>query len=94
MERAKKHRGLVSFCMKTAEMCFSKTCINLGRCYGNQGWVRRLKIFVLKISSFKFSESFKPVAQDVLEIFEEVYRGGGGGAQCTPPGWDRINVPF
>ena len=24
--------------MKTAKMCFSKTCVNFGRCYGNQGW--------------------------------------------------------
>ena len=38
-------------------------------------------IFVLKISSFKLSESFKSVAQSVREIFEEVYLG----AQCAPP---------
>ena len=38
------------------------------------------------------SESFKSVAQGVPEIFEEVYLGGGGGAQCAPPGWDRVKM--
>ena len=37
MEIANKRRVLLSFSMKTAEMCFSKTCVNFGRCYGNQG---------------------------------------------------------
>ena len=79
MELAKIRRVLVSFCMKTAEMSFSKTRVKFGRSYGNQGWERRLKniFFVLQINSFKFSESFKSVAQGVFEIFEEVYLGEG-----------------
>ena len=49
-----------------------------------KGERRRLKNnFFLKIISFKLSESFKSVAQAVLEILEEVY--GGGGAQLAPP---------
>ena len=35
--------------------------------------------FGLKIKSLKLSESFKSVARGVLEIFDEVYRGRGGG---------------
>ena len=34
---ARKRRVLMRFCMKTVEMCFSKTCINFGRCFDNQG---------------------------------------------------------
>ena len=40
---SKKHRVLVSFGMKTAEMRFSKTCVNFERCYGNQGWVEAVE---------------------------------------------------
>ena len=41
--------------------------------------------FVLEISSFKLSESFKSAAEGVLKIFEGVYvAGGGGGGQCAP----------
>ena len=36
------------------------------------------------------SESFKSVAQGVLEIFQEVYLGGGGGGHNVS-GWDRVN---
>ena len=62
--------------MNIAEMCFSKACVNFGRCHGNRGWGGGRKIiFVLKISSFKLSESFKSVAQGVPEIFEEMYLG-------------------
>ena len=70
---------------ETAKMCFSKKCVNFGRCYGNHGLAEAFEksIIVLKISSFKFAESFKSVAQGVLEIFEQVYMGGGGGAQCV-----------
>ena len=71
--------------MKTAEMCFSKTCANFGRCYGNQGWAKVVEksVFGLQISPFKLSESFKSVAQGVVEIFEEV-------AQCAH--LDRVNL--
>ena len=74
MEIANKCRVRVSFCMKTAEMYFSKTCFNFARCYGNQGWAEdaEKEICVLKISSFKLSESFKSVAQGFPEIFEKV----------------------
>ena len=82
MEKAKKTSSFGELFMKTAEMCFSKTCVNFARCYVNQGWAEGLKnIFVLKIKSFIFSESFKSPAQGVLEIFEEVYLG----AHCAPP---------
>ena len=62
----------------------SKTCVNFGRCYGNQGWAEAVEqfFFVLKITSFKLSECFKSVAQGVLEIFEEVYLGD---TLCAPP---------
>ena len=72
--------------MKTAEMRFSKTCVNFGRCYGNQGWAEAVEkqFFVLKISLFKLSESFESIAQGVLEIFEKVYLGGGGDVPPPP----------
>ena len=47
MEIAKQRRILVSFCMKIAEMCFEKTSVNLGRCYGNQGEKAVEKYFFL-----------------------------------------------
>ena len=35
---------------------FSKTCINFGRCYGNQGWAEAVEKYIfLKIRSFKGS---------------------------------------
>ena len=73
--------------MKTVEICCSKTCVNFGRCYGNQGWAETVEnqILFLKISSFDKSESFNSVAQGVLEIFWKVYLGGGGGTMCPPP---------
>ena len=40
--------------------------------------MRLHNIFVLKISSLKFSEIFKSLAEGILEVFEEVYQGGGG----------------
>ena len=57
--------------MKTAEICCSKTSVNFGRCYGNQGWAETVEnqMLFLKISSFEKSESFNSVAQGVLEIF-------------------------
>ena len=73
--------------MKTAEMRFSKTCVNFERCYGNQGWAEAVEkyIFIFQFNSFKLSESFKSVAQGVPEIFEEVYLGGGGHNVPPPP---------
>ena len=73
--------------MKTSEICCSKTCVNFGRSYCNQGWTEAVKIYfcVLKITSFKLSKRFKSVAQGILEIFEEVYLGGGGGGSNAPP---------
>ena len=69
------------------------TCVNFGCCYGNQGWADVVeKIFVLQNSSIKFSESFKSVLQGVLEIFEEVYLGGGGHNVSPPPWLDRVNL--
>ena len=69
--------------MKTAEMCCSKTCVKFGHCFGNQGWAEAVQkyFFVLKMSSFKISKSFKSVVQGDLEIFEEVHLGGGGGGR-------------
>ena len=57
--------------MKTVEICCSKTCVNVGRCYGNQGRAERVenRTHFLKIGSFEKSESFNSVAQGVLEIF-------------------------
>ena len=57
--------------MKTVEICCSKTCVNVGRCYGNQGWAETVEnhLHFLNISSFEKSESFNSVAQGVLEIF-------------------------
>ena len=57
--------------MKTVEICCSKTCVNIGRCYGNQGWAETVEnqMHFLKIGSFEKSESFNSVAQGVLEIF-------------------------
>ena len=77
--------------MKTAEMRFSKTCVNFERCYGNQGWAEAVQkqIFIFQFNSFKLSESFKSVAQGVPEIFEEVYLGGRHNVP-PPPGWDRV----
>ena len=43
MEIAKKTLSSVSVCMKTAEMCFSKTCINFGRCFGDQRWAQAVE---------------------------------------------------
>ena len=61
MEIAKKPGVLVSICMKNDEVSISKTCVNFGRSYGNQGWAEEVEnlIFVLKMSSFPVSESFK-----------------------------------
>ena len=56
----------------------SKSCINFGRCYGNQGWAEVVENKFLFCKLVKLSESFESVAQGVLEIFEEVYLGGGG----------------
>ena len=76
-----------------------KTCINFGHCFGKQGWVEAVEIQIcaLKITSMKLSESFSSVPQGALEMFHEVYLGGGGGAQCVPIppppfGWDRPGV--
>ena len=72
----------MSFCMKTAEMCFSKHASTLSVAMVTKGGWGGLKITVcFEISSFKLSESFKSVAQGVLEIFEEVYLG----EKCAPP---------
>ena len=73
--------------MKTAEMRFSKTCVNFERCYGNQGWAEAVKkyVFIFQFNLFKLSESFKSVAQGVPEIFEEVYLGGHN--VPPPPPW-------
>ena len=62
------------------EMCFFKTFVNFGCCYGNQGLANVVEnnFFFLQNSSCKLSENFESVAQGVLEIFEEVYREGGG----------------
>ena len=57
--------------MKTVEICCSKTCVNVGRCYGNQGWAETVEnlMHFLKIGAFEKSESFNSVAQGVLEKF-------------------------
>ena len=57
--------------MKPAEICCSKTSVNFGHCYGNQGWAETVEnqMLFLKISSFEKSESFNSLAQGVLEKF-------------------------
>ena len=57
--------------MKTVEICCSKTCVNVGRCYGNHWWAETVEnlMHFLKIGSFEKSESFNSVAQGVLEKF-------------------------
>ena len=47
--------------LENCQNVFLKTCVNFGRCYGNQEWAEAVEkyFFVLKISSFKFSESVK-----------------------------------
>ena len=51
-----------------------------------KGGRRQLKNnFVFKIRSFNWSESFKSVAQGVLEIFVEVSLGEGRGGTMPPP---------
>ena len=61
----------VSALSVSVEICCFKTCVNVGRCYGNQGWAETLenRMHFLKIGSFEKSESFTSVAQGVLEIF-------------------------
>ena len=58
-----------------------------GCLYGNQGWAGAVEnqIFALKIKSFKISERFKSLAQGVLEVFQEVYRGVGHNVPPPPP---------
>ena len=66
--------------MKIAPKGFQKHASTLCVAMVTKGWKRfENYIFVLKINSLQFSESFKSLAQGVFEIFEEVYRGGGGG---------------
>ena len=86
MEKAKKTSRSDKLLQKTAEMCFSKTCVNFGRCYGNQEWTESVEKYflVFQSSSFKLSGSFKFIDQGVLEIFKEVYLGGGGGTMLPP----------
>ena len=66
--------------MKTAKMCFTKHASTLDVTLVTKDRPRRYKkgIFVLKTRSCKLSESFNSIAEGVLEIFEEVYLGGGG----------------
>ena len=47
--------------MKTVEICCSKTCVNVGRCYGNQGWAETVEnqMNFLKICSFVHLKSQK-----------------------------------
>ena len=70
-------RSMELFAWKCQNVLF-KTCIKIGRCYGQQGWADAVEKYtvMLQINSFKLSESLKSVAQGVLEIFEEVYLGG------------------
>ena len=37
-ENSKKNVQFWRDFMKMAWMCYSKTCVNFGRCFGNQGW--------------------------------------------------------
>ena len=43
MEIAENVRVLGRFCMKAVEICCSKTCVNFGHCYGNQGWAETVE---------------------------------------------------
>ena len=47
VEIAQKRRVLVSFCMKTVETCFAKTCVKFGHCYGNHGWAEVVENYFL-----------------------------------------------
>ena len=57
--------------MKLVEKCCSKTCVDFGRFYGNQGWAETVEnqMHFFKISSFDKSESFNSLPQVVLEIY-------------------------
>ena len=74
---------------ETAELCFQKHASALDVAMVTKDGRRRLKnnFFVLKSSSFKLSESFKSVAQGVVEILEEVYLGKGAQYLPPPPSW-------
>ena len=71
----------LAFAWQHCRNVFFKSIRQLWRCYGNQRWAKAVEnsFLVLKISSFKLSESLKSVAQGVLEIFEEMDLEGGGG---------------
>ena len=40
---AEDFRVLGDFVWKLVEKCCSKTCVNFGRCYGNQGWAETVE---------------------------------------------------
>ena len=56
MEIAENVRVLGKFCMKTAEICCSKTCVdNFGCCYGNQGWPEAVENQFFFLASIYFT---------------------------------------
>ena len=74
--------------MKTAELSSSETSFNLYVAMVPKGGRRPLKktFLGLKIKSFNLSESFKSVAEGILEVHEEVHLVTMG----PPTGLDRV----
>ena len=64
--------------LHAAEICFQKHASTLDVAIVTKGGPSRLKN-----KFFKLSESFNSEAQGFLEIFDEVYMGGG--TMCPPP---------
>ena len=86
MKMAKKTLTSGDLLYENCRNVFLKAASTLDVAMVTKGGQRRLKnYFVLKITSFKLSESFQSVP---LAVLEEVYLGGGGGggrAMCPPP---------
>ena len=86
IDMAENFRVLGDFVWKLVEKCCSKTCVNFGRCYGNQRRAETVEnqMLFFKISSFDKSESFNTTSRSSWDNLESL-PGGGGGAQCAPP---------
>ena len=71
--------------MKTAEICCSKTSVNFGRCYGNQGWAETVETKCLFWNLVHLRSQKNSTLQ--LKAFLRNFRKftWGGGAQCAPP---------
>ena len=95
MEIANNSEFWGAFRMKSAKTCVSKIWIKFGRCCGSQGWAEVVEnSFFCFENEFNFLKSWKSVAQSVLEIFEEVYLGGGHNVPPRPPPLVGIGLTF